>query len=62
MLASRAERSARAPSVCEQRAEWVRSRCAAAREYSKANVTVDCNDWKGSIVMTDEARVVDMSL
>ncbi len=33
-----------------------------AREYSKANVTVDCNLWKGSIVMTDDARVVYMNV
>ena len=32
------------------------------REYSRANVTLDCNEWKGSIVMTKDGRTVDMSL
>lgn len=33
-----------------------------AREYSKATVTLDCNEWRGSIVMKQGARTVDMNL
>ena len=32
-----------------------------AREYSRANVTLDCNTWLGTVAMID-GSVVDMEL